>query len=473
MIFFWSFRTIQYRIKRNNGGFLFQILLLLGVCAAAHPLQGHLRKKHALSPRLKPFVKSRRDASNSIEIECRYGLQLNHDGSCGKPVVTRNIFAFIAPDVDQAIAPPSSIPDPRVELNIVFVKAPSAQKIAEPLVVPPPQQKTLIYVLSKNQVVDQEIIEVPSNEPSEPEVFFINYNPGENPTLPGGIDLETALSHASNQGAGSFLNTGSGYSAPQLESVFSTPQFGSAFAAPQLGYGAPSLSYDDSNSGFSTNENTYVVPQSLFKRKSSEQVDDIPSIGVPISSAYLPPQPNDLSSQEPRGEEPIDESMMMMMTQITKLSGEFIPRPNQDHNSFRTNLPNLSAVEIPGVVSVGSTRDAEEEVEAKAEAIVESESVLEPLPEIKLEAAVLTPAIREPLPSHFIQARSPAAGKPASLQPLSSFPLGSQSDDVLTPIRLTGIKLKGGSTRSRKHRSSFFHDDSPQFPSIGNFYYGN
>ncbi|XP_063593749.1 ATP-dependent RNA helicase A-like [Penaeus indicus] len=70
----------------------------------------------------------------------------------------------------------------------------------EPVVVPSSQQKNIIYVLNKNEEGGQRVIEVPAPPPSEPEVFFVNYADGENPQLPIGVDLQTALRAAVNGG---------------------------------------------------------------------------------------------------------------------------------------------------------------------------------------------------------------------------------------------------------------------------------
>ena len=65
--------------------------------------------------------------------------------------------------------------------------------------VPPPQQKTLVYVLNKkSEAQDQGLIEVPFT-PQQPEVYYVNYAEGENPSLPGGIDLQTALANSRPQ----------------------------------------------------------------------------------------------------------------------------------------------------------------------------------------------------------------------------------------------------------------------------------
>jgi hypothetical protein len=65
-----------------------------------------------------------------------------------------------------------------------------------------------VYVLSKRpEAIGQQLIEVPG-QLEEPEVFFVNYNEGENPVLPGGIDLQTALSQSA--GAGRIIDASGG-----------------------------------------------------------------------------------------------------------------------------------------------------------------------------------------------------------------------------------------------------------------------
>ncbi|XP_036675663.3 translation initiation factor IF-2 [Drosophila suzukii] len=63
--------------------------------------------------------------------------------------------------------------------KIVFIKAPSAPAIRQPVVPPPPQneEKTLIYVLHKKPEQEQDIVipTAPPTKPSKPEVYFIKY----------------------------------------------------------------------------------------------------------------------------------------------------------------------------------------------------------------------------------------------------------------------------------------------------------
>ncbi|MCL4124542.1 UNVERIFIED_CONTAM: hypothetical protein GTU68_017198, partial [Idotea baltica] len=132
---------------------------------------------------------------------CSEGEVLNVDGSCARPEVSRNIFVYTAPERPfQQQANPIQAPKPKLNYNIVFVRTPEGIDGQEPVVVPPPQQKTIVYVLNKDSE-DQgpQMIEVPAPVAHKPEVFYVNYREGENPQLPIGVDLQSALSSAINQ----------------------------------------------------------------------------------------------------------------------------------------------------------------------------------------------------------------------------------------------------------------------------------
>ena len=122
------------------------------------------------------------------------------------PEVTRNIYVYDAPQQEAAPrAAPRNIPKPKVYYNLVFVRTPKPNALSEPVVVPPPQQKTLIYVLNqKPNGQDQQVIEVPSKF-SKPEVYYVSYDDQVNYDLPVGIDLKTALAEANSQ-QGQFIS---------------------------------------------------------------------------------------------------------------------------------------------------------------------------------------------------------------------------------------------------------------------------
>ena len=160
-----------------------------------------------------------RDSSEESYGSCSDGYLKRIDGKCVRPVVSRNVYLYNAPQQRILVRPPPYIPEPKIHYNYVFVKSPDPVSGPKPLIVPPTQEKTLVYVLSKNpDYQNQEVIEL-SDRPDEPEVYFVNYKDGENPTLPGGIDLRTAL-RQSGRGSGS-SEEGRYYGGGDSGSVFS------------------------------------------------------------------------------------------------------------------------------------------------------------------------------------------------------------------------------------------------------------
>ncbi|XP_045137028.1 uncharacterized protein LOC123519638 [Portunus trituberculatus] len=146
-------------------------------------------------------------------IACSHGQVLNLDGSCVTPKVHRQVFVFTPPHRPTPPRPLPPLPKPEVIQNIVFIRVPEQEDVDD-IVIPPPQQKNVVFVLNKRKP-DQgaRVIEVPSPPPSSPDVFFVNFKDGENPTLPGGIDLHTALQNAEHGGGhiiGDFDDLGEG-----------------------------------------------------------------------------------------------------------------------------------------------------------------------------------------------------------------------------------------------------------------------
>jgi len=119
----------------------------------------------------------------------------------GEPEITRNIYLYAAPAQAPApVGPAPQLPARKVHYNFVFVRTSNLAGGAKPIVAPAPQQKTLVYLLSKRPGPgQQEVIEVPHN-PTQPEVFFVNYDDGDNTQLPGGVSLQQALSQSVQQG---------------------------------------------------------------------------------------------------------------------------------------------------------------------------------------------------------------------------------------------------------------------------------
>ncbi|XP_069993192.1 uncharacterized protein [Penaeus vannamei] len=91
--------------------------------------------------------------------------------------VKRKVFVFDVPEQKEPIGPPPSVPPLRVDHNIFFVRLPE-EGGSKPIFIPPPRQENIVYVLNKKDEQAQRVIE------------------GKNPTLPIGVDLNTALGSA-------------------------------------------------------------------------------------------------------------------------------------------------------------------------------------------------------------------------------------------------------------------------------------
>ncbi|XP_018025326.1 uncharacterized protein LOC108680898 isoform X2 [Hyalella azteca] len=142
---------------------------------------------------------------------CPKGLARDAAGRCVEPIVRKNVFLFKSPQVKAPQLPPPVIPKPKILFNYVYVNSGNDVRKPNPIVVPPPQEKTLVYVLRKRpEPIRQEVIEVPPQPDSDPEVFFINYNEGQNQQLPGGVDLQTVLAQSAAQQTGGVEIGGSG-----------------------------------------------------------------------------------------------------------------------------------------------------------------------------------------------------------------------------------------------------------------------
>ncbi|XP_042856373.1 pupal cuticle protein 36-like [Penaeus japonicus] len=139
------------------------------------------------------------------------GGQVRHvDGRCVTPRENRRVFLYEVPSNVVFNGAPVNIPEPTVETNIVLIRTPEGLQGPDPVVVPPPRQQHVVYVLNKQSEHDQRVIEVPAPPPSNPEVYFVNYAEGENPTLPSGVDLQSALGAASQGGGQVIGDSGSG-----------------------------------------------------------------------------------------------------------------------------------------------------------------------------------------------------------------------------------------------------------------------
>jgi len=142
---------------------------------------------------------------------CDDGLVRRADGECVKPIIQRSIFVYDAPEPVVTYKKPSYIPTPKVNYNYVFVRTKNTIVEKDPIVVPPAPQKTLVYLLNKeSEERERDVIQVKGEE-ENPEVYFVNYNSEENKNLPGGVDLQTALSQSSSFGGSSSVGESSKY----------------------------------------------------------------------------------------------------------------------------------------------------------------------------------------------------------------------------------------------------------------------
>ncbi|XP_064090458.1 uncharacterized protein LOC135204262 [Macrobrachium nipponense] len=132
--------------------------------------------------------------------KCPDGQVRHFDGRCVTPEISRKYLVYTEPEkrARKLPAPPVDVPLPKLEYNYLFIRTQEKDDDeADHIVIPPPQQKHVIYVLNKEaHSHERELIEVPQPEQHNPEVFFVNYAEGETPTLPDGIDFNTALNSA-------------------------------------------------------------------------------------------------------------------------------------------------------------------------------------------------------------------------------------------------------------------------------------
>ncbi|XP_066986808.1 uncharacterized protein [Macrobrachium rosenbergii] len=141
---------------------------------------------------------------------CADGQVLHVDGRCVTPVFTRSVYLFNVPQLPRRPTPLPYIPPPKVNHNILFVRLPEDLRAPDPIVVPPPQQKNIVYVLKKKTQHDgPRVIEVPAPPKTDPNIYFVGYQQGENPILPTGGDLESVLANNVQELYGQVVDTGS------------------------------------------------------------------------------------------------------------------------------------------------------------------------------------------------------------------------------------------------------------------------
>ncbi|MCL4126968.1 UNVERIFIED_CONTAM: hypothetical protein GTU68_053309, partial [Idotea baltica] len=147
---------------------------------------------------------------------CPPGQARNAFGICVEAVFSQSTYVFQGPPTSSVAGPPPVVPPPRVDYDVVFVRTPEQQQGGETIVIPPPQKRTIVYVLTKNGSGQQQVIEVPAGPDQAPEVFYVNYNDGDNPTLANGLTLQEVLAQGGQQGqilgdAGFGVGAGAGF----------------------------------------------------------------------------------------------------------------------------------------------------------------------------------------------------------------------------------------------------------------------
>lgn len=97
-----------------------------------------------------------------------------------EPIITKNFYFEAAPEEPEETQGPRFVPIGRPQKNykIIFIKTPSYGLNSQVIpIVPPNEEKTIVYVLSKKPEFNQdiELPSVPVTEATKPEVFFIKY----------------------------------------------------------------------------------------------------------------------------------------------------------------------------------------------------------------------------------------------------------------------------------------------------------
>lgn len=137
-------------------------------------------------------------------------MVLKVDGTCEFPRVTNQVYLFQAPEQPPTFSPPPRIPAPEVKTSILLIRTPEGRSPPDPIVLPTPRQKNIVYVLNKQNQQQQRVIEAPAPAQETPEVYYINYEDGDNSVLPGGISLSDVDGGVGPGGAGASFGAGGG-----------------------------------------------------------------------------------------------------------------------------------------------------------------------------------------------------------------------------------------------------------------------
>jgi len=175
--------------------------------------------------------------------------QLRHGTRCVVPKINRNIFVFGREDSGESKSiDDAPLPIPTVDYNIIFVR--SNQKQDKPFIAPPPQKKTIVYVLEDEE--EPVIHNAPVHPEQDPEVYYVKVKDGENPKLPGGIDLETAYQQALQQNTLNFDD--------EVDIELNLAQVAASAAAGGSGFGGSGRDLDDLDDLVDLPDSRYNTP---------------------------------------------------------------------------------------------------------------------------------------------------------------------------------------------------------------------
>ncbi|XP_066974149.1 uncharacterized protein DDB_G0283357-like [Macrobrachium rosenbergii] len=225
---------------------------------------------------------------------CPDGQTRHVDGRCVTPEVMRNVFVYAAPEISRTgNAEPANIPLPKVEHNIVFIRTDELASRNDPIIIPPPQKKHIIYVLNKeSQFGGQRVIEVTTPKPGQPEVYFVNYAEGQTPTLPDGTDFETALNSAV-QAEGQVIDGSSRFDGHNEQTTNIVSNVGASHFSNEVaggGFDANVVTGSSGNRGGNYNNREFTV-----------NVGSPPRFGKGINNAVFDTNSNDAPTTDIKG----------------------------------------------------------------------------------------------------------------------------------------------------------------------------
>ncbi|XP_042219321.1 uncharacterized protein LOC121864299 isoform X1 [Homarus americanus] len=149
--------------------------------------------------------------ADEYDLRCEGGKVLRTDGVCVFPKVYQHLFVYDAPALPEVPAPPPQIPTPEIMTNIVFIRGPEPVQEPDPIIVAPPRNENVVYVLNKQRAPEgPKVIEVPAPPPKTPKVYFLHYDDDNIPVLPGGADFQDALASAIGSGSSPGITGASG-----------------------------------------------------------------------------------------------------------------------------------------------------------------------------------------------------------------------------------------------------------------------